>query len=299
MYKKYYYRVYGLILESDYELPQMISVEPTGNADIKIIYDQIDESIKEKAKGFSGCFGDSEVWFCNTVGVFWIHDNSTINFVECEGKSIDDAGQYLSGLCLSILLWYRKMIMIHGSCLRYLDKTIIVAGDSGSGKSTLTNELIKRGALLIADDVTGIRKADGIFYSYPAFPVQKLCMDQVENNNLDVSKLRQVRYDDNKYEIPRTEVFYDSPSKVDVMFVLDKGEVEELETQKIDGADKIKHLTDKIFIRWMFNEDFKFDADDMLRCVEFANGINMFSIIREPEHNTLGKILEYVDNQLK
>ncbi|WP_029231522.1 HPr kinase/phosphorylase [Butyrivibrio sp. VCB2006] len=297
--EKHYYKIYGLTLASDYEFPQFVSIEKNDKEpDIIIEHGDISEEIKLAAdKGQICDYGKKELWFNNQTGYFWIRENK-ISFLEKEDVSVDDAAQFLPGMCLAILLWFHENIMLHGACIRIDDKTIVIAGNSGSGKSTLMTELIKKGAKLIADDVTCIRQSDGRYLSYPAFPAQKLCLDQIENNNISTDGLRQVRYDLNKYEIPRNEEFFDEPSEVNTLFRVEVGNCEELEMSKIDGAEKIKVVTDSIFIEWLFNQEFRVEPEDLLRCLGFASGISIHRIIRNKEKNTLDSILEYILNNI-
>lgn len=296
--KKYYYRIYGLIIVSDYEFPQFLSANETSDPDIVVQIGHITGDIKKLAdEGIRFGYKEKEMWFNSGVGLFWIHDKY-ISFEGYDGGTIDDAAQYISGLCLSILLWFKGMIMIHGACLRIKDKTIIVAGGSGSGKSSTSTELIKNGALLIADDVTGIKNEDGQYYAYPAFPGQKLCLDQVEKNGISTEGLNQVKYDLNKYEIPRNDIFYDAPSKVDHMFWIDLGKVDTVEMKDIDGAAKVKAVTGALFLNWFFNEAFKPETADILRCIEFAKDINIHKITRNRQKNTLNEIVKYIETQI-
>ena len=302
----YYYKVYGLTLSSDYEFPQFVSIDkPEGETDIAIEHGMSDEIMNMVKDGYWSSDRPHNKWFRNQVGIFWIHDDRKINFLEYDG-TIDEAAQYLPGMCLSILLWFRKMITIHGACLRYKDKTIIIAGNSGSGKSTLSTELIKKGAMLIADDMTGIAAEDGTFYAYPAFPAQKLCMDQVEKNSIDTDGLRQISYDHNKYEIPRMDIFFNQKSKVDYLFRVERykekeddkdAESFELKTMKVDGADKLKAVTDSLFVKFLFNEFFRCEPDDLMRCIGFSNGIEIRRVIRNRKYDTLARIINYIDEQ--
>ena len=296
--RRYYYRIYGFTLVSDYEFPQFLSADETSDPDIVVQIGHITGDIKKLAdEGKRFGFREKEMWFNTGVGLFWIHDKY-ISFEGYNGGTIDDAAQYISGLCLSIFLWLHGMIMLHGACLRLKDKTIIVAGGSGSGKSSTSTELIKRGALLIADDVTGIKKENGQYYVYPAFPGQKLCADQVEKNGICTEGLNQVKYDLNKYEIPRNDIFYDAPSKVDHMFWIDLGQVDRVKMKDIDGADKVQAVAKAIFINWFFNEAFKPEAEDILRCIEFAKDIRIHQITRNRQKDTLNEIVNYIETQI-
>ena len=297
---KYYYKIYGLTLTSDYEFPQFLSLEDIpAVTDIEIEHGGISERILSLvADGAYTQIKDDEMWFKNSVGIFWIHDQRKISFLEHKDVSVDDAAAFLPGMCLSILLRYRNMLMIHGACIRLNGKTVVISGNSGAGKSTLTTELIKRGAKLMADDVTGVADENGIYVSYPAFPAQKLCSDQIEKNEIDTTDLRQISYDLNKYEIPRFEEFHNIPEKVDVFFRVEVRDVTELTKEEVIGAEKVKILTDSMFLRWLFNESFRFRPEDMVRCIGLAKQIKMYRIQRNKTQDTLQEILSYIENNI-
>ena len=61
----------------------------------------------------------------------------------------------------AITLAMRGMLPLHASAVVLHNKAWLIAGPSGAGKSTLTAELIKAGALLLADDLTPLTLAPG------------------------------------------------------------------------------------------------------------------------------------------
>jgi serine kinase of HPr protein (carbohydrate metabolism regulator) len=50
---------------------------------------------------------------------------------------------------------------LHASCVAIGDRAVLIEGPSGSGKSDLALRLIDRGALLVSDDYTIVRRKDG------------------------------------------------------------------------------------------------------------------------------------------
>ncbi|MGA9580648.1 MAG: aldolase [Allosphingosinicella sp.] len=50
---------------------------------------------------------------------------------------------------------------VHASCVAIGGRGVLLAGRSGVGKSDLAIRLIDRGALLVADDYTELRRVDG------------------------------------------------------------------------------------------------------------------------------------------
>ncbi len=63
----------------------------------------------------------------------------------------------------AITLAMRGMLPLHASSVVLHNKAWLIAGPSGAGKSTLTADLIKAGALLLADDLTPLTLAPGPF----------------------------------------------------------------------------------------------------------------------------------------
>jgi serine kinase of HPr protein (carbohydrate metabolism regulator) len=50
---------------------------------------------------------------------------------------------------------------LHASCVAIGDRAVLIEGPSGSGKSDLALRLIDRGAVLVSDDYTDVRTAEG------------------------------------------------------------------------------------------------------------------------------------------
>jgi serine kinase of HPr protein (carbohydrate metabolism regulator) len=51
--------------------------------------------------------------------------------------------------------------LVHGSCVAIGGRGVLIGGRSGSGKSDLSLRLIDRGASLVSDDYTELRRAGG------------------------------------------------------------------------------------------------------------------------------------------
>lgn len=51
--------------------------------------------------------------------------------------------------------------MLHASCVALDGRAILICGRSGGGKSDLSLRLIDRGAVLVSDDYTIVRRIDG------------------------------------------------------------------------------------------------------------------------------------------
>lgn len=75
---------------------------------------------------------------------------------------------------MATLLYQRGGLCLHASSVAYRGKAYLMMGPSGAGKSTVASALLKRGAELLADDVTVVTVRDGVFEASPSFPAVRL-----------------------------------------------------------------------------------------------------------------------------
>jgi serine kinase of HPr protein (carbohydrate metabolism regulator) len=54
---------------------------------------------------------------------------------------------------------------LHASCVAIRGRAVLIEGSSGSGKSDLALRLIDRGATLVSDDYTIVRRIDGTLHA--------------------------------------------------------------------------------------------------------------------------------------
>ena len=80
----------------------------------------------------------------------------------------------LLGPVMSLLLFMRGMLVLHGSGVAIDGQAFIFLGDKLAGKSTTAATLVAAGHRLLSDDVVAIEFADGRGWVRPAFPQIKL-----------------------------------------------------------------------------------------------------------------------------
>jgi len=56
-------------------------------------------------------------------------------------------------------------VRLHGSCVRFLERGVLIRGASGAGKSDLVLRLIAAGAWLVADDLVRLWAVGGRLYA--------------------------------------------------------------------------------------------------------------------------------------
>lgn len=303
----YRYSLYGLIVDSNTEFPQLLECSEQGDANITIDINN-ENSLKEKynfllEKGCIHHFTEHGVWFHNHAGDFLVETIGDKTRMICEKNDDTDIGiarSFLMGNCIALAMTQRKKIVLHGSTLRMGDKTVLVCGDSGTGKSTTAMALIDKGALLMADDISVIDiDHDGTAYAYPAFPEQKLCRDAVVSRGLNVDELRYIDEERDKFSYLRNDIFVNEKQKVDCMISLHlsssrQGKAESdngVMINEIDGGEKVNVITNRFFLDWLYGYELSLEPSEMMKCVALAAQINVFDVTRTKGIDTKEKLV--------
>lgn len=94
-----------------------------------------------------------------SVARFWIHrtiqvaDTTIIAVQPAPGAEIFEIETILLGAVAGIVLHLRSLLPLHASCVVLGGRAIAFSGPCASGKSALAAALVRRGALLLSDDL--------------------------------------------------------------------------------------------------------------------------------------------------
>jgi hypothetical protein len=125
------------------------------------------------------------------VGRFLARDGETIEY--CVDTHADPAAleALLEGGVFGALLHQRGDLPLHATTLISQDRTRVVAlaGHSGAGKSTTAYELIRRGWMMVSDDLTRVTIEDGVPVAWPGRSRLRLLTDACDNFDIDIAAL--------------------------------------------------------------------------------------------------------------
>lgn len=168
------YRIHGLTVQTDIELPALIH-EPSGKVDLRVRLGPVRRVSNRRPRGtlmahaiFDGGVGFAHVrtrqgyllrYFSRCEAAL----SSGIDEIElhldprCSGPAWSSL--FLAGGIFAFLLSLRGEVPIHASAVKYGGRTLAFAGSSGAGKSTLAALFCTQGAQLLADDLLVINDA--------------------------------------------------------------------------------------------------------------------------------------------
>jgi hypothetical protein len=174
------------------------------------------------------------------VGRFLITDGQLIKFVREDAADPLAIEQFLSGSARAALVHQRGGLPLHAACLVPPRKefAVAIAGQSGAGKSTLAAEMVRRGWLLLGDDVTPLYGGSDPVMAWPSKGVLKLWRDACEHLSIDADSLRAIPGERDKYLLPvPTQI---GPVRLGYIFLLERGM--EASATSVEGLARLAAL---------------------------------------------------------
>lgn len=294
---KYYYRVYGLNIESNIEIPEFEIIDDISkySIDVNLAYGTVNDEIKDsiKRKQFYN-FKKMNMWFyIKEVGIFHIFNGDTVIIEPCKDADTNMIKIYIMGSVMGMVLLQKNIVAIHGGGILIDGKGCIFTGDKGAGKSTISTALRKKGYKFISDDVCSINCGDINKINY-GFGYNKLCEDAMIKFGYDVRNYKPFRGDlnENKYIVSAFDEFTKEEVPLKAIFELVVEDVKTVEIKEVVGADKIKNIVANIFRADILHYSGGMNPLYFKKCLDIAKNIKYYKIIR-PEN------VFCVDDQIK
>jgi hypothetical protein len=154
----YSYRVSGLAVASEVNLPGLIPGDPARTADVTIRRASVPMALADAEAIGPTWQRDANRFLLRIphIARFLLEDGRSILFEEEQDAEPRDVAVFLSGSVFGILLHQRNHIVLHASAVLVGGKAVLFCGMSGAGKSTLAAALGEHGHPLIADDQCAI-----------------------------------------------------------------------------------------------------------------------------------------------
>ena len=244
---KYYYKVYGLTICSELELPELTPVQNI-EEDVTIGFGKVPEHLPQvRGSGvlFEAALNDFLFKF-EGIGRYRIQYGRRI-IIQPEREALPaEIRLVLLGSSIGALLHQRGMLAIHGSAITDGKQTAILSGQSGVGKSTLAAGLLELGYSVIADDISVIGlNGKQHFIVENGIPHLKLWKDVLVLLN-QADDLAKVRPQLEKYRKPIPVLKEETPG-LSKMVILSVSNSTDFSHAEILGRDKFHLLRNNTY----------------------------------------------------
>lgn len=205
-----HYRVSGLSVASEFELPGMItrSPSPADEVDVRVVHAAVDADIPDAGERGPNWQMAGERFVLTVPGIarMLVLGGREIRVAPADGASIAQAAIFVCGTGFGILLHQRRQMVLHASAVRVGQAAVLFCGPSGAGKSTLAAALGERGHDLVADDFCAISIRDGVPWLEPDGRRHKLWQHSITAMSMEDRREAPVRTEIEKYFVaPRVE----------------------------------------------------------------------------------------------
>lgn len=283
------YMLYGLVVESAVELPELVEVT-NAVPDVEV---RLGEAclgpgpVTFKGLDFATT---ANSYFLEVDGVakYSVTDGSTIVVepIKCEkdgdhGPSAADVRLFLLGSCFGALLHQRGELPIHMSAVHAPSGVWGFTGPSGAGKSTLAGWLhCRHGWQLVSDDVAVIRFQDGVPLVYPGPRRLKLWEQSLEAIGLNLGNAVQDLSNTPKFQLYLNSVLeFDRAPLCELVLLERDSSGEKPRFQSLSGAASfdacIKAVYRPVFVG-IFRDPAAFFRDIVMLCA----GIRVSRFVR-------------------
>lgn len=284
---KFYYRVYGLNVESEIRMDELEPIDKDSTIDLKIVMGQRLKEVK-KIKRDKKEKQDILIT-AKDIAHYYIQNGNYILIEAKEDVSDEDIIAFLLGWAIGRSMIQRNMLALHAATVVVDNKGIILAGKSGAGKSTLTNRFTAEGYKFSSDEISSISFIENKPFVNPAYCLQKVTSLGLERSRYDKERFFNIR--SNRHAIEPREDFINEIVPLAAVVDISVGENEELIFEELKGSEKIE-----VFLRNVYGINTArrhgLDSGYFMDAMKIAKQIPVFKIVRPIDKDT-------VDEQMK
>jgi hypothetical protein len=245
VFMNFFYRAFGLIIESQIECPELLPAVGQPAPDVQIRPAAAPPHLEHGVAAgdwIEGCSGQILLKITG-VASYWIHDGREIVVDTAKDASPEDVRIYLLGSAMGAVLHQRGLLPFHGSTICVDGQAITFSGPSGIGKSTLAAALVDRGCRMLADDVSAISfTAQGVPMVHPGMPQLKLRDDSGQQLGRNSLYARPLGNHAGKYGYPEHAAFITEALPSKVIYILGRHTDNGFKEIPLRGVDKFHAL---------------------------------------------------------
>ena len=285
---------YELSLESNFPIPQFPG--PRGNGtDVDVIVRLEDNGFQHptitdgRRRRHIDIRTDEAVFSVQKVGTFRIRAGREIIINRVNEMDERIIQLYVIGTMMGILLYQRKLFVLHASAVRINDMAVAFLGPPGAGKSSIAAALGARGHQVIADDVTAVNWSQGRPMVTPAFPQLKLDPNDAILLGYDDDRLSELHPLESKYACGVADRFLEGTCALDHVFIL----VPPREEQQPDKPQNVflEFLRQSFPTRWGQGGD----ARHLQQCARLINTARVSYLKRDGSSQNLKEWVRQVE----
>lgn len=174
---------------------------------------------------------DYGFYYREKIGLFEFLNGSVIK-IYLEGEADTTFFQTLFNFPFACIFAQNGFLPIHGSAVKFKEKTILFPGITKQGKSSLAAILIKLGGKLITEDIALFRLTKNKATLLPSYPLIKLSKEvnkEISFSSKESFKLEKSDLERDLFKLDKKD-FYNEESKIDIVIFPEWSEAEKFKS---------------------------------------------------------------------
>lgn len=195
------YSCYGLVIDSEVELPDLGDPIAAGTPDVTIRIGTLAPPPVGTDPLPYGLWraGDACGVDVPDVARYEARAGREVTLDPVPGADPKAVRLFLLGTVMGAVMMQRDHLVLHGNAIRIGEACAVVLGHSGAGKSTLAAEFDRRGYDVFSDDVVPVDTAGR---AIPGYPRIKLWDDALERLGVATEGLERINDEHEKFQLP-------------------------------------------------------------------------------------------------
>jgi hypothetical protein len=276
----YSYRVHGLSIASELELPELVQRgPPSDHPDVRVQTSPLPAltDVRPTSLPFLSAVGKDALFTIDHAGRYLVRDGREIVIDVCPEADLALVRLFLFGPVLWMVCCQRGLLALHASSVAFDDRVVAFAGQQGAGKSTLAAHSLATGGALMSDDILVVSVAGGgPAFAHPGMPSLKLWRDALVDLGRSAEGLRADWFRAEKFHVPVTHA--QTPLPLARLCVLEHDETA--------VVGQFRHLTGAHALNAIVTNSFPFEYFDITdnreshfqQCAALARTIEIFEL---------------------
>ena len=290
----YSYRVFGLNLYSQLQLPEL-SPACFAEPDVRIQLAEVPDTLPQplKLRPRFDLSAKSLLLRIPGVGRFYVDSGRLIHVAPVPEANAKNLRRFLLGSCLGAVLQQRGLMPLHAGAIDTPTGAVLICGNSGAGKSTATALLASRGFAILTDDVAALQVKRNHVVLEPGYPQLKLWKNSMSQLRLNPEAHDVVRPGREKYVVKISRGFVLQPRPVAALVQLYPTDIDAPRLRLLSGGERIVAMKRNVYRK---NYLAPSQGPDYFRqYVQFAQSFPAYELQR-PEHgNSMEEVADLIE----
>lgn len=267
------YRLFGLSVQSEVPLPELVADPGTETADVRVSVRTIADA--PDAPAGLHIDGDDALLVIPAVGRFLTRGGREMLVEPAPRVSPRNLRLYLLGSAFAAILHQRGLLPLHANAVVVEGRAVGFMGHPGAGKSTLAAWFHDRGFDVLADDVCVVTPGPGgAPLAHPGIPRLRLWREALEAGGRDASAYERSFDDMDKYTVP-TDLERALPAvPLSHLYLLEKAE-DGPSVTRLEGSAAVEAMIANTY-RGAYVRPMGLTRQHLLACAELARTVPVF-----------------------